>query len=388
MLGAGRDSAALVEALLEDARRHAPRAPRSVYLGGGTPTFLPPADLARLLDGLQELTGFRSSAAEVSAECNPESLTPETARALVAGGVTRLSLGLQSLRDDILAFLGRPHNRAQALAAYAVARAAGPRSVGFDLIFAVPGLSQEAWAADLAEALALGPDHLSAYALTWEEGTALNARRGSPGHYPAPDDVELEQLWATRSLAACAGLAPYEVSNFARSGHECSHNINYWMNGDYIGLGPSAVSHLGARRWGQPRDLATWRTQLAGAPAQLSATQAAEATEARRALGHSESAAAPGGAAAAEAPAPAWEERLDSGARLGESWWLGLRLTRGVDPGALRRSVGLPAAEDHCLPIARRLVADGLLEQRSSRLCLTDRGLPLADAVGREFLAP
>ncbi|MDP6369662.1 MAG: coproporphyrinogen-III oxidase family protein, partial [Planctomycetota bacterium] len=184
VLGAGRDPAALVDALLAEARLHAPPAPSTVYLGGGTPTFLPPGELSRLLDGLDKQTGFRSSASEVSAECNPESLSQETAAALVAGGVTRLSLGIQSLRDETLTFLGRPHNRDQALAAYDIARAAQPRSLGLDLIYAVPGLSTEAWRADLATALGLGPDHLSAYALTWEEGTGTFEDEGTDAVSP------------------------------------------------------------------------------------------------------------------------------------------------------------------------------------------------------------
>jgi oxygen-independent coproporphyrinogen-3 oxidase len=329
VLGAGRDPAALVDALLAEARLHAPPAPSTVYLGGGTPTFLPPGELSRLLDGLDKQTGFRSSASEVSAECNPESLSQETAAALVAGGVTRLSLGIQSLRDETLTFLGRPHNRDQALAAYDIARAAQPRSLGLDLIYAVPGLSTEAWRADLATALGLGPDHLSAYALTWEEGTALRSRQGQPGHHPASETVELEQFWLTRELAWEAGLDAYEVSNFARSGHECAHNVNYWRNGAYIGLGPSAVSRWKTRRWGNQRDLQAWSSALA-----------------------------------AERPTPpAWEEELAPRARLGESWWLGLRLASGVCPAALRESVGLSEAEDTCLPKARALLDQGLLEE-------------------------
>lgn len=349
--------------LLAEAHLRAPRSPRTVYLGGGTPSYLPPAELRRLLDGLDEVTGFRDSATEVSAECNPESLNPETAETLVSGGVTRLSIGFQSLSPSLLKFLGRPHGRDQALAAFAAARAAGPRSVGIDLIYAIPGLTTEAWAADLADVLALGPDHLSAYALTWEEGTPLAARQGTPGYEPATEETELEQMALTRQMARDAGLYPYEVSNYARSGHECSHNVNYWENGFYIGLGPSAVSRFGPVRWGNPRSLTTW-SRILRDPSQS--------------------------VVGSGATPPAWHERLDPCARLGESWWLGLRLARGVDPAALRERSGFDGSEadDPCLPTARRLLGLDLLEEAQGRIRLTESGLPVADAIGREFLVP
>lgn len=344
----------MIEAILTEARTRAPRAPRTVFLGGGTPSLLSVAQLTRLLDGLDELTGWRASATEVSAECNPESLDREKAQALLDLGVPRLSIGFQSLDDATLALFGRVHSVADSFAAYDAARAAGVQHLNIDLIYAIPGQTAADWARDLARVLALGPEHLSAYNLTFEEDTRFKRWLDQGRMARAPEEVELEMLAATRALTAGAGLAAYEVSNHARPGAECAHNVNYWQNGAYVGLGPGAVSKVGQARAGNPRAIVPYLRRVAATGAALD-----------------------------------WREELSPLARLGETWWLGLRLATGIAPGDARRVAGLASAsagEDPAVTIADELAALGLLEVVEGRYRLTSSGLPVADAVARRFL--
>lgn len=350
----GHDTGAMVSAILAEARLRAPRAPRTVFLGGGTPSLLPIPELARLLDGLEQVTGFRSSAVEVTVECNPESLDRDKAAALLELGATRLSIGFQSLRDGTLALFGRVHDAAASFRAFEAARAAGAGDLNVDLIFAAPGQDLEAWEHDLSRVLELGPEHLSAYDLTFEEDTLFRRLLEQGRLRQAPEELELELFWAARRLTAAAGLAAYEVSNFARPGRECRHNLGYWHNGDYLGLGPSAVSHHSGARLANLKALRGYQERL----------------------GAGETCLASG-------------ERLGALGRLGETWWLGLRLAEGVDPARARARAGLAELDpvaDPALAQARELAGLGLLEERASRYRLTERGLPLADAVARRFL--
>jgi oxygen-independent coproporphyrinogen-3 oxidase len=357
--GAGQDSAGALRGLDHELERRAPRSPATVFLGGGTPSYHSTAELVAFLDRLDQWTGFRGSAEEVTIECNPESLDLAKARALLAAGVTRFSIGVQSLQPAVLQRFGRVHGVEQSFAAVAAARRAGARRLSVDLIYAVPGQSLEQWCSDLERLLALGLEHLSAYNLTVEEGTALERERRE-GLLPEPDeDRELAMFWATRERCAAAGLPAYEISNFARPGEACRHNLAYWRGADYVGVGPSAVSRLGELRFGNPRSLTDWS----------------------RALGE-------------DGVATAWAEELSPRQRWAEAWWLGLRLQEGIDPATARENAGLDHAagesvgsqEAEALAIAERLVAAGWLERRGDRFALTRQGLPLADAVAREFL--
>ena len=349
---AGQDVDGTIDALLLEAQQRAPRRPRTVFFGGGTPSLLSAKQLERLLDRLDELTAFRTSAEEVSAECNPESLDEAKARRLVELGVSRLSIGFQSLSDDALAKLGRVHTAEQSMRAYDAARGAGASSVNVDLIFALPDQRPEQWEADLARVLALGPDHLSAYGLTYEPGTRFHLllRRGELARQS--EEAELEMFRVTRRRCRAAGLAAYEISNHARPRAECRHNLNYWRNGPYIGLGPSAVSKVGQVRGGNRRGLAAWRRAIER-----------------------------------ERQAIAWSESLDALGRLAETWWLGLRLASGVEPAEARESAAFGAAVDPALEVAEGLASRGFLECRGGRWRLSERGLPLADALAAEFLA-
>ncbi len=351
---AGEDHAATVATMLREAERRAAALPSTVFLGGGTPSLLSEELLARLLDGLEGITGFRRSAAEVTAECNPESLTREKAACLLELGVTRLSIGFQSLDDEALRFLGRVHDADQCLRAWEAARAAGARRMSVDLIYGLPGQSAVSWERTLRRVLALGPEHLSAYNLTLEPGTPFGREAAAGRLRNLPDELELELFWLTRRVAAEHGLEAYEISNFARPGAACRHNLNYWENGTYVGIGPSAASKVGHRRSGNPRSLARWTEQVD---------------------------------AAESAPELGWSETLEPLHRLAETWWLGLRTTSGVDPARARRTAGFETAHDPAVALAEALGRERVLELDEGRWRLTDAGLPLADAVGARFLA-
>lgn len=347
----GHDIDGMLDAILVEARARAPRSPRTVFIGGGTPSLLSIEQLTRFLNELDRLTGFRASALEVTAECNPESLDQDKARALLDLGVGRLSIGLQSLDDATLELFGRVHSAEDGLRAYAAARAAGAPDVNVDLIHSIPGQTAEGWAAQLERVLALGPDHLSAYNLTFEEETRFKRWLDQGKLVKSPEEVELACLDVTRELTAAAGLEAYEVSNHARPGRECQHNIGYWHNTPYVGLGPSAVSKVGHARAGNRRGIAAYLKAMRG-----------------------------------QGQAADWHEELTPSARLGETWWLGLRLAEGVAPELARQTAGFEGDADPAMEVARRLEASGHLEQVGGRYRLTPLGRPVADAVAREFL--
>lgn len=348
--GAGEDLDSTLEWLAREAEQRAPRSPRTVFLGGGTPTYFDCEQLRRFLDALEHYTGFRESAVEVTVECNPESLDEEKARCLLELGATRFSIGFQSLDARVLELFGRPHSVEQSFQAYEAARRAGAQRISIDLIYAHPLHDPAVWERELERVLALRPEHLSAYNLTFEEETPFHRWLEQGRVQRLPEERELELFWLTRELLARRGFGAYEISNYCLSGQQCAHNLNYWLNGDYVGIGPSAASHLGAERWGNARSIGAWKRELAAPRAN-----------------------------------PAWHERLESPARRAESWWLGLRLAQGVDPACL------PLADARTLEAEHALIAElaghGLIELAGSSWSLTRQGLPLADAVARRFLA-
>ena len=347
----GQDLPGTLDALLLEAERRAPLRPRTVFLGGGTPSYYSIDELERLLDGLERWSHFRSSADEVTVECNPESLDLAKARALRALGVDRLSIGFQSLDARILALFGRVHDARASFAAFAAARAAGFTRVSVDLIYGVPGQTLAAWESELDEILRLRPDHVSAYQLTYEEGTPLTAQLRAGGFARLSEDEELSFFEATHARLSAAGYEGYEVSNFALSGQQCLHNMNYWANGPYLGIGPSSVSKVAHTRFGNARSLAPWRAAVG----------------------------------ANRFPA-AWEETPPPGVRLGETWWLGLRTRAGVDPADACRRAGWHAP-DPTLGTVVELEAQGFLRRTHGRVSLSPRGWPLADAIARRLLA-
>jgi putative oxygen-independent coproporphyrinogen III oxidase len=242
-----RGEAAYVVALRWEIRRLAGAVPGTVldtvFLGGGTPGLIEPSRLAAVLDEVR--SGFTLAAdAEVTIEANPSSTSAERAAAWREAGCTRVSLGVQSLEPDVLRFLGRVHGPERALAAVAEVRAGGFERVSCDLIYAVPGLDDARWTATVERLLELDPGHLSCYELTVEEGTPLHrsVRRGAVRVVDA--DTALRQHWLVVDRAAAAGYVQYEVSNLARPGLECRHNLAYWGNRHYLAAGSGAHGHL------------------------------------------------------------------------------------------------------------------------------------------------
>ncbi|MDF1836340.1 MAG: radical SAM family heme chaperone HemW [Planctomycetota bacterium] len=348
----GQDIPSFMDSLLIEVEQRAPESPKTVFFGGGTPSLLSIPDWERLMEALDRRTNFRSTAQEVSVECNPESLTEDKARALLDLGVTRLSIGMQSLRSNTLEQFGRVHSVDDAWAAYEAARRAGCTSINLDVIFANPGQTASQWREDLTQILDRGPDHLAAYNLTFEESTPFLRWLEQGKLVASPEELELELAEITEELTLAAGLPAYEVSNYARPGHECLHNINYWQNGTYAGIGPSAASKIFHKRGASSRSVARYKRFL-------------------RDRGH----------------ALEWCEELPPPARLAETWWLGLRLRRGITPAEARERCGFEETEDPALPMAQRLLDQGLLDMSGDRFRLSEAGRPLADSIASEFFS-
>lgn len=212
----------------------------TVFVGGGTPSLVPPADLVRVLDAIPRVDGC-----EVTIECNPDTVDDELVATYVAGGVDRLSFGVQSMVPHVLTALGRTHDVANVRRCAELARRHGLRSFNLDLMYGGAGETLDDWRRSLDEVLALEPPHVSAYALTVEAGTPL---ADDEARHPVDDD-QADKYLATVEAFAAAGLHWYEISNFARPGHECRHNLLYWSQGDYLGFGCAAHSHRSGRRF-------------------------------------------------------------------------------------------------------------------------------------------
>ncbi len=237
-----------VDACVQDLDRRATRGElvpaTSVFFGGGTPSLLSAPQLLRILDAIP-----RGSTPEVTVECNPDSVDEAKLEAYRAGGVNRLSLGVQSMRPHVLAALGRTHDRANVGRAVHAARAAGFERVNLDLIYGTPGESVDDWRSTLDDALALEPTHVSAYALTVEPATPLG-RAVAAGTRGAPDDDDQADKYAIADdRLRAAGLEWYELSNWSRPGDECAHNLLYWNQDEYTAIGCAAHGHTGGRRW-------------------------------------------------------------------------------------------------------------------------------------------
>jgi putative oxygen-independent coproporphyrinogen III oxidase len=331
------------------ARTVGSRAVDTVFVGGGTPSLLGAARLAAAVDAIRATFGLAPDA-EVTTEANPESTSPEFFAGLVGAGFTRVSLGMQSAAPHVLAVLDRRHTPGRAVAAAAEARAAGLAHVNLDLIYATPGETDDDLRASLDAVLTAGVDHVSAYALIVEDGTALH-RRVARGELSAPDDdVAAARYELIDDRLSAAGLGWYEVSNWAAGpGAVCRHNLGYWLDGDWWGLGPGAHSHLAGRRW--------WNVKH---PARYAAV-----------LG------------AGQSP-EAGNEVLTDAERHTERVMLRLRLASGL-PLELLDDTGRRAAElaerDGLLELV--LVADG----PAGRAVLTPRGRLLADGVVHALLA-
>ena len=238
------------EAILSEIESHTDQfalAPRTIFFGGGTPTALTTAQLQFLLHGFRERLDL-SCLGEWTTEANPGSVSQRKAAVLKEGGVTRISLGVQSWDPDLLKLLGREHNPEQAESSFQILRAAGFQNINVDLMFGLPGQTEEQWKATLQKTIDLGPDHISAYCLTYEEDTEFFLRHAR-GELSSDADVEAGFFEMAIAMLEEAGYEQYEISNYARPGFSSLHNRAYWAGEDYLGLGPSAFSTVAMRRW-------------------------------------------------------------------------------------------------------------------------------------------
>ena len=346
------DQAAWRDALLaemeEAARLTGPRRLVSIFFGGGTPSLMAPDTVAALIDRAGALWPA-DDGIEITLEAHPSSVEAGRFRALADAGVNRLSLGIQSLDDTALGFLGRRHDSAAARAAIAVAQRHFCR-VSLDFIYALPGQALADWRRALAEALAFGTEHLSLYQLTIEPGTAFHERHARGGLALPDDDLAADLFALTQDMTAAAGLPAYEISNHARASAACRHNLVYWLGGDYAGIGPGAHGRLClAAGWHATETLAkpeAWAQAVAG-------------------QGHGRHVLAP----------------LAGAERAREILMMGLRLEQGLDLDAVTQDSGvaLDAVIDHAAK--QRLLGDGLLAEQGSRLMVTPAGRPLTNSV-------
>ncbi|HEY9390833.1 MAG TPA: radical SAM family heme chaperone HemW [Mycobacteriales bacterium] len=317
----------------------------TVFFGGGTPTLLPSQHLAALLGEIDDTFGL-APGAEVTTEANPETVTPAYLSRLREAGFTRVSLGMQSAREHVLAVLERQHTPGRAVEAVLDARDAGFAHVNLDLIYGTPGETEQDWQASLDAAVSARPDHISAYALIVEEGTRL-ARQVARGEIPRPDDDLMADRYAQadQTLTA-AGMSWYELSNWSRSrSSRCRHNELYWTCGNWWGIGPGAHSHVGGVRWWNVKHPIAYARRLESGVS----------------------------------PAHGREELTETARRM-ERIMLGIRLSEGLPLTELSA-----VAKD----AARRAVTYGLLDRRAhvdGRAVLTLRGRLLADAVSRDLV--
>lgn len=234
--------------------------PRTIFFGGGTPTHLEADLLEELLDTLRSVVDL-SQLEEWTSEANPESCTEEILQLLFEKGVTRFSIGIQSWDEARLQFMDRPHGPDDAERALETARATGA-AFSLDMIFGLPDQSLAAWKDELERSLALEPDHLSCYQLTFEPGTALEAARKRGTVIPLADEIQRDMFEWTQERCAAAGYECYELSNFARPGQRCRHNEAYWRGGSYVGIGPGAASHREGRRSTNLRPLEAYEAAI------------------------------------------------------------------------------------------------------------------------------
>ncbi|HEX9945619.1 MAG TPA: radical SAM family heme chaperone HemW [Thermoanaerobaculia bacterium] len=321
----------------------------TIYFGGGTPSALAPEDLTRILESVRGSLSIKDDA-WIFFEANPEDITRENVRAWRDLGVRFLSLGIQSFEADALTFLGRRHSPDEARRSVEIAREAGFDTVSIDLIYGLPDQPFEVWRRTLEEAVALTPDHISCYQLTIHEGTPFGFRLARGKMTELPEEAQAEMFLFTHEFLRDHGYPGYEVSNFARSPeHRSRHNQKYWQHVPYLGLGPSAHSFSGTRRWWNERKLNPYETRIG----------------------------------AGEKPIAGTEELTQHDLAL-EALMLGLRTVAGIDLNSFRERYGVDLRKPN-EPLIERLVWGGLLRVEGTVLAPTLAGLAITDSLARDF---
>ncbi len=323
--------------------------PETIFVGGGTPTELSEVDFIRMLELIRQRVD-PATLLEWSCESNPGTLTRAKADAMRHYGVNRVSLGVQSFDAKTLEFLGRIHSAEEAEAGYHLLREAGFTNINLDLMYGIPGGSLEVVESDLKRLVALNPEHTACYCLIFEDGTPLQDLRLKGFVKEVDDDTELTQYAAVRKALSAAGYKHYEISNFAKPGRECLHNLLYWGPGEYLGCGPSAHSHWNGERYSNVRKLDVYCQKLL----------------------------------AGESPR-SFSERLEPEAKARESLVMGLRRRDGVEQVTFHKETGFDLRQ-LCGKEIDWLCKIGLLEEAGTSIRLTDEGLFLSDGVFAELV--
>ena len=323
--------------------------PDTVFIGGGTPTSLASNQLSQIFSTIRRRIDL-SRVVEFSCEANPGTLTPEKLEVMKAGGISRVSIGVQSFDSAAIKLLGRIHSAEEAIGAFHMVRTAGFDNVNVDLIQSVPGMSPGDVLEDAHRIVELSPEHISYYNLIFEPGTPITKDRDE-GRIVLPDeDEEADNYYAVKAFLEKAGYGHYEISNFSRPGRECLHNVLYWQGGEYFGCGPAAHSHWNGRRFGNVTDLAVWSERV---------------KDGKR-------------------PFDEVEELLaEDKAR--ETLVMWLRMTGGVDLARFRSEWGFDA-EVLCGAGIRSMMEEGMLQKRDGRLFLSAHALFVCNAVFSELL--
>lgn len=323
--------------------------PRTIYMGGGTPSLLPIGLLAKILQAIADVFGDAADR-EFTVECNPGTVDAAKLRALRAGGVNRLSFGVQTFDDTLLKKIGRIHTGAQAREAMALARTAGFQNVSMDLIYGLPGESLSELERDLEAMVALEPEHISIYGLQLEEGTAF-AKMQEMGRLMLPDDDTVERMYDTMTAFLPAhGYARYEISNFAKPGFESRHNLSYWQDVPYLGVGAAAHSYLEGQRYENVREI----------PAYIEGIRTGKGVRRQ-------------------------EETMTREIAMEEFAFLALRTARGIDRARFERRFGVPLEAVYADAIAK-LKRQGLLEADEAGVHLTPLGMKYGNMAFEEFL--
>ena len=355
----GWPEAEYTRALIAELQYRAAQAPwagdtiRTIFFGGGTPSLFQPSSLARVLEEADRLFGIQADA-EITAEANPGTVDLAKLRGMRAAGLNRISFGAQSFNPKILQFLGRIHSAEQTVAAVEQTRVAGFAQLNLDLIFAVPGQDLDDVAADVEKAVALRPDHISAYNLTFEEGTVFGTALKAGRMHQLPEEWQAAMYAMVRRELPRHGYAMYEISNYARPACEARHNLTYWRGQSYLAIGAGAHSYAASgpagRRWWNER---------------LPAAYIAKASE--------------------TGTAEAGSETLDAAVSASEFAFLNLRLIEGLELRRFAERFGV-TLEERFGSRLERLIEGELLLREDGRVRLSERGLELADSVFAEFL--
>jgi oxygen-independent coproporphyrinogen-3 oxidase len=338
-----------LEMELDEGITREPINPNTIFFGGGTPSILTLSQFERLFAKLRSLR-LLTAVTEFTIEMNPATVSLDKAHWLREHGVNRVSMGVQSLDETLLDQLGRIHSVEAVHQSFAILRRAGFVNINLDLIFAIPGQTLAVWKKTLAQVLALAPEHLSAYELTYEEGSVMTAQKNAGKLTVADEETVITMYETVMETLAAAGYAQYEISNYARPSYRCAHNLNYWRGGDCLAVGPSAAGYGRGTRYKNVADLGTYAKMLEHGERPL-----------------------------------AYSETLPPRQRAGELAAFAIRMNDGLDADWFQAKTGFSLETLWKEEIAD-LKANGLLESRANHLRLTPRGRLVADTVAEQFV--